>query len=55
MQLDTIQSILSDQAVVLFMAGEHDDAMSRMDDLITVRFFDPTFYVVQEREQCAII
>ena len=41
------------QAVVLFMAGKHVNAMSRMDDLITDgigSWVDPTLYVVQARE-----
>ena len=38
------------KAVVFFMAGEHEDAISRMDDLIAIRSSDPTFYVVQARE-----
>lgn len=42
------------QAVVLFMAGEHNDAMSRIDDLITTVFFNSTLHVVQVRECCAI-
>ena len=40
------------QAVVLFMAEEHVDAVSRMDDLIADSadtFVDPTLYVVQAR------
>ena len=37
------------------MAGEHDDAISRIHDLIAVRPFDPTFYVIQARERSAII
>ena len=41
------------QAVVLFMAGEHVDAISRMDDLITDSAglcTNPALYVVQARE-----
>ena len=43
------------QVVVLFMAGEHVDAISRMDDLITDRtglLADPVLYVVQACEAC---
>ena len=43
------------QAVVLFMAGEHVDAISRMDDLITHMWAYPASYVVQERETCPYI
>ena len=46
-------NFFSFQAVVLFMAGEHVDAMSRMDDLITDgtgSWVDPALYVVQARE-----
>ena len=32
------------------MAGEHVDAISRMDDLITDVWADPVLYVVQARE-----
>ena len=39
----------------MFMAGEHNDALSRIDDLIAASPLDPTFYVVQARERCAII
>ena len=35
------------QAIVVFMAGEHDDAMSRVDDLIPVAYDTPICYVVQ--------
>ena len=31
------------------MAGERNDAISRIDDLITVKPLDPTFHVVQAR------
>ena len=32
------------------MAGEHDDAISLVDDLISGRPLDPASYVVQARE-----
>ena len=32
------------------MAGEHDDAISRVDDLIDTVQFDSICYVVQARE-----
>ena len=43
------------QAVALFMAGEHDDAISRMDDLTTEMCVDPALYVVQARGRCPYI
>ena len=50
MQLGCHQ-ILIFQAIIVFMAGEHDDAISRVDDLIDlVRFkLDSTCHVVQAR------
>ena len=46
------------EAVVLFMAGEHVDAISRMDDLITdgasLRA-DPALSIVQAREICPYV
>ena len=46
------------QAVVLFIAGKHVDAMSRMDDLITDGtglWTDPSLYVVQVRGICPCV
>ena len=37
------------------MAGEHMDAISRVDDLIAAVFFNSTFYVVRVRRRCAIV
>ena len=37
------------QAIIVFMAGEHDDAISRVDDLIDTVPFNSIFYVVQVR------
>ena len=40
------------------MAGEHVDALSRMDDLIndsTDLWADPALYVVQARETCPYV
>ena len=37
------------------MAGEHDDAISRIDDLIDTVQFNPICYVVQARAYHAII
>ena len=48
-------SFIPFQAVVLFMAGEHVNAMSRMNDLITDAWVDPALYVVQVRERCSYI
>lgn len=48
-------NFLSVQAVVLFMAGEHNDAILRIDHLIATVFFNSTFYVVQVRAPCAVI
>ena len=47
MQLDGFNRPLA-QAVVLFM---DNDALSRMEDLITVARFDPTLHVVQARQK----
>ena len=45
--------VLSDvditQAIVVFMAGEHDDAISRIDDVISTVHFSSICYVVQAR------
>ena len=35
------------QAVVLFVVGEHEDAISRIDDLLSAVDFNSTLYVVQ--------
>ena len=43
------------QVVVLFMAGEHLDAISRLGDLIADAGVDPKLYVVQARETCPYI
>ena len=40
------------QVVVLFMAGKHVDAISRLDDFITDGWVDSALYVVQARETC---
>ena len=37
------------------MAGEYEDALSRISDLIAVRSWDRTFYVVEVRECYTII
>ena len=37
------------QAIIVFMAGEHVDAISRVDDLIDTAEFKSMFYVVQAR------
>ena len=45
------------QAVVLFISGEHVDAMFRMGDLITERpdsWADPALYAVQARGTCPL-
>ena len=43
------------QAVVLFMTGEHVDAISRMDDLVAHVGAYPVSYVVQARGTCPYI
>ena len=51
-------SSLPSQAVVLFIAGKHVDAISRMDDLITDStdlWADPALYIVQARETCPFV
>ena len=35
------------QAIVVFMAGEHDDAISRLDDLIAMTYDNSICHVVQ--------
>ncbi|KAF8557228.1 WD40 repeat-like protein [Imleria badia] len=42
-----VDLLLLIKAVVLFMAGEHDDGVSRVDDLITTVHFNSIYYVVQ--------
>ncbi|KAF8546584.1 hypothetical protein OG21DRAFT_1491063 [Imleria badia] len=37
------------KAIIVFMAGEHDDAISRIDDLINTVHFNSICYVVQAR------
>ena len=37
------------QAIIVFMAGEHDDAISRVDDLIDTVPFNSICHVVQAR------
>ena len=37
------------QATIVFMAGEHDDAISRVGDLIDTMQFNSICYVVQAR------
>ena len=37
------------QAIIVFMAGEHIDAISRVDDLIATVSSNPVCYVVQAR------
>ena len=44
----------SAQAVVLFMAGEYNDGISRIDGLIATVFFNSTLHLVQVRGCCAI-
>ena len=41
------------QAIIVFMTGEHDDAISRVDDLIDTVPFNSICYVVQARAECA--
>ena len=44
-----LRSLYIAQAIIAFMAGEHDDAISRVDDLIDTVPFDSIFYVAQAR------
>ena len=37
------------QAIIVFMTGEHDDAISRVDDLIDTVPFNSICYAVQAR------
>ena len=39
------------QAIVVFMAGEHRDAILRMGDLIATVCFNSIFYIVRARAQ----
>ncbi|KAF8551251.1 hypothetical protein OG21DRAFT_1512971 [Imleria badia] len=42
-----VRFVLLIKAVIVFMAGDHDDAISRVDDLIAMVCDNPTCYVIQ--------
>ncbi|KAF8547410.1 TPR-like protein [Imleria badia] len=42
-----VSFLLLIKAIVVFMAGEHEDAISRVDDLISMIHFNSTCYMVQ--------
>ena len=48
-ELDSLSSVHISQAIIVFMAGEHRDAISRVDDLIATIPFNSICYVVQAR------
>ena len=37
----------------MFMAGEHHDALSDMDNLTAAARYEPTYHAIQARARCA--
>ncbi|KAH0838856.1 hypothetical protein J3R83DRAFT_7270 [Lanmaoa asiatica] len=48
-----VSFLLLVKAIIIFMAGERDDAISRLDDLIATMPVESIYYVVQARAQRA--